>query len=275
MIKPSSWSSREEALLLVNAYLDGELDASTAVEVERRMAADAALKAEYERLLRLRTTIATRLEKDRASDALRERIAAIAGPDNVAAVPDGAAAIVIPLKRAARRYDWTQMAAAATIACFVGSGATYFAQQLNAPSGDVATIVAGHQRALLAASPVDVPSTDRHTVKPWFDAKLALSPHIIDLASIGFPLMGGRVEVIKGQAVPVLVYQRRAHLISVIALPRPGGGDDGTLTLASTRDGYVVRSWRGRDFVYYAVADLPPDELDSFVASWRRQAAAE
>jgi len=71
MIKLSAWSSHEEALLLVNAYLDGELDASAVLEVERRLKTDANLRAEYDRLLGLRTTIASRLAKDRASDALR------------------------------------------------------------------------------------------------------------------------------------------------------------------------------------------------------------
>ena len=167
------------------------------------------------------------------------------------------------------------MAAAALLACSLGSTATYIAVQPSATSRDVAAIVAGHQRALLAAAPVDVASTDQHTVKPWFDSKLALSPHIIDLASSGFPLVGGRVDVLKGQAVPVLVYQRRRHLISVIAVPKPGGIDDDAFTLSSTRDGYAVRGWRGRDFVYYAVADLSPEEIDGFVASWRKAAASE
>ena len=269
MIKPQSWSSREEALLLVNAYVDGELDAAATVEVERRMNADATLRAEYERLLGLRKTIASRVMKDKASDALRARIAAIAEPAGSTNVRP------LPVRRAPRHFEWQQMAAAALIACFLGSGATYLALQQSGSAGDVAAIIADHQRSLLAATPVDVVSTDRHTVKPWFDAKLALSPHIIDLTSSGFPLYGGRVEVLGGQAVPVLVYKHRAHLISVVAVPKPGGSDDGGFALATTRDGYVVRSWRGRDFTYYSIADLPPEDLDSFVAAWRKQAAAE
>jgi anti-sigma factor RsiW len=266
MIKPQSWTTREEALLLINAYLDGELDAAAAVEVERRMSADAALEAEYRRLLNLRATIASSIGKDQASGALRARIAAIAGPDTVA-VPS--------VEARARRFDWRQMAAAALVAAFVGSGATYVTVRPQPVSGEVAAIVAGHQRALLAAAPVDVASSDRHTVKPWFDGKLALSPHVIDLAAQGFPLVGGRVEVFEGQALPVMVYRRRGHLLSVAARPEPGGKDDGAPARAATRDGYAVRVWRASDFVYYAVADLPADEFDGFVASWRKQAAAE
>jgi anti-sigma factor RsiW len=266
MIKPQSWTTREEALLLINAYLDGELDAAAAVEVERRMSADATLQAEYQRLLNLRTTIASGIGKDQASAALLARVAAIAGPDRAAAPS---------VKMPARRFDWRQMAAAALIAAFVGSGATYLTLRPEPASGAVAAIVAGHQRALLAAAPLDVASSDRHTVKPWFDGKLALSPHVIDLAPQGFPLIGGRVEVFNGQALPVLVYRRRGHLLSVAALPEPGGKDDGAPARATTRDGYAIRVWRATDFVYYAVADLPTGEFDDFVTSWRKQAAAE
>jgi anti-sigma factor RsiW len=231
------------------------------------MTTDATLKAEYERLVRLQTVVAKSVGKDRASDALRASIAGIAGPEAVA----GAS----PAPRAARRFAWRQMVAAALIALFLGSSATYLLLQEDAASREVAAIVAGHQRALLAAAPVDVASSDRHTVKPWFDAKLALSPHIVDLAASGFPLIGGRVDVLKGQAVPVLVYRRRGHLISVVAVPAAGGKDDGTTSMTATRDGYGLRGWRGRDFAYYAIADLPPQELDEFVASWRKQAGTE
>ncbi len=265
MIKPSSWSSREEALLLVNAYLDGELDASAVLEIEQRMKEDSTLKAEYDRLSGLRAMIASRVTKDQASDALRSRIATIA---------EQRAPSVTPTKAVRHRFEWRQMAAAAVIASVLASGTTYFITQPSFSSRAMEAVIAGHQRALLAAAPVDVTSSDRHTVKPWFDQKLALSPHIVDLAAQGFPLVGGRVEIIGGEAVPVLVYRRRAHLISVVAVPKSGGSDDGSTIMAGTRDGYAVREWRGRDFVYYAVSDLAAKELDLFVASWRDEAAA-
>ena len=266
MIKPSSWSSREEALLLLNAYLDGELDASAALDVERRMQADAGLKAEYDRLSNLRMTIASCVAKDQASETLRRRIAGIAD--------DGGPATV-PARPVTGRFEWRQMAAAAVVASCLASGATYLTTQPDPESAAMQAIIADHQRSLLAAAPVDVTSSDRHTVKPWFDRKLALSPQIVDLAPLGFPLLGGRVEVIAGEAVPVQVYQRHGHLISVTAIPRAGGSDDGSMIMAGARDGYAVREWRGHDFVYYAVSDVSAKELDLFVASWRRQAAAE
>ena len=106
-------------------------------------------------------------------------------------------------------------------------------------------------------------------MKPWFDSKLALSPQVVDLAASGFPLAGGRVEILDGKAVPVLVYQRRAHVISVVAVPHGGEGARAAPSRPETRDGYSVIRWRGRDFDYFAVSDVAESELSEFVARWR------
>ena len=261
MNKPPSWSSREESLLLLNAYLDNELDAASVLDIERRLATDPALRAEHDRLGQLRSTLALHLSSHRGADDFHQRIAAIAEPK-----PD----VVIPLPpRLVRSYAWRQMAAAAAIAVVVTAGGMYGALRSNNAANEIAAIVADHQRALLAATPFDVASSDRHTVKPWFDSKLALSPQVFDLASSGFPLAGGRVEVIDGKPVPVLVYQRRAHIISVVAVPRSGQTDTTAPRLTSTKDGYFVIQWHGRDFDYTVVSDLAENELDEFVARWR------
>jgi anti-sigma factor RsiW len=261
MNNPPSWSSREESLLLLNAYLDNELDAASVLDIERRLATDPALSAEHDRLAQLRSTLASHLTTQRASDDFRRRIAAIAEPSRN---------VVVPLpSRPARSYDWRQMAAAAVVAATVATGGMYGVLRQNTDANEIAAVVADHQRALLAATPFDVASSDRHTVKPWFDSKLALSPQVVDLAGSGFPLAGGRVEIVDGKPVPVLVYQRRAHIISVVAVPRAGQKDTTEPSLASTKDGYFVIQWHGRDFDYTVVSDLAESELNEFVARWR------
>jgi anti-sigma factor RsiW len=265
MSKPPSWTAREESLLLLNAYLDHELDAAAVLDVERRISADATLKAEYDRLLELRTALASHLTKDRASDTLRERIAAIAAPSRLVAVAS---------PRLAKSYDWRQMAAAAIIAAGLASSGTYLTLHRAAPTNEIAAIVAGHQRALLATAPFDVASSDRHTVKPWFDGKLALSPLVFDLSDAGFPLVGGRVDVVDGKAVPAIVYRRRAHVISVVAIPQPGNKDTGEPPTLASRDGYSVLRWPGHDFEYSAISDIPESELAEFVMRWRSDASA-
>lgn len=268
MIKPTSWSSREESLLLLNAYIDNELDAASALDVEHRLESDAALKTEYDRLRQLRSVLKSDVARPRASDDLRRRIAQIA---------DVAGADVVTLRPSpiSFRYrgSWRQLAVAAALAAFVAGTGTYSILRQDPVSNDVAAIVADHRRALLAATPYDVASSDRHTVKPWFDSKLALSPQVVDLAASGFPLAGGRVEILNGKAVPVLVYQRHAHVISVVAVPSGRTSALNAPSLVETRDGYSVIRWRGRDFDYFAVSDIAESELGEFVARWRNAAA--
>lgn len=266
MNEPPSWSTREESLLLLNAYLDNELDAASVLNVERRLANDPALRAEHDRLAQLRKALSSHVKAERASADFRKRIAAIAeGPT---AKPSQAWVASLPV-RARRLNGWRQTAAAAVLAAAVTAGGMYGILRPNHEANEIAAIVADHQRALLAAAPFDIASSDRHTVKPWFDSKLALSPQVIDLASYGFPLGGGRVEVIDGKPVPVLVYQRRAHVISVVAIPRAGQKPMTEPSLAATKDGYYVIRWNGRDFDYIVVSDMAETELNEFVNRWR------
>jgi anti-sigma factor RsiW len=262
MNNPPSWTAREESLLLLNAYIDNELDAASVLDVERRVDSDATLKAELSRLTELRTALSAHVGKERASDALRRRIAAIVEAPNTGVVSATRA-------RAARSFDWRQMAAAAAVAAFIASAGTYIGLHQTHSNGEIAEIVAGHQRSLLATSPFDVASSDRHTVKPWFDGKLAVSPQIIDLADAGFPLVGGRVDVVDGHPVPTIVYKRHAHLISLTAVPKPGSKDYGGAPTHATRDGYTLLGWPGRDFTYSAVSDVAPSELEEFVSRFR------
>ena len=269
MNNPPSWTSREESLLLLNAYIDNELDAASVLDVERRIGSDAALKAELFRLTQLRTALSTHVGKERASDALRRRIAAIAEAPRPRSTDAARANLGAELRLAADggcggRRRVPRECRAPTSDC-----------SQSVPNGEIAEIVAGHQRALLATSPFDVASSDRHTVKPWFDAKLAVSPQIIDLADAGFPLVGGRVDVVDGRPVPTSVYKRREHVISLTAVPKPGSKDDGAPATHATRDGYSLLEWLGRDFSYSAVSDVAPSELEEFAARWRSGAMAK
>jgi anti-sigma factor RsiW len=94
----------------------------------------------------------------------------------------------------------------------------------------------------------------------------------LDLAASGFPLAGGRVEVIDGKVAPTLVYRRREHRIDVTELPPGKGGEKVALT---SLDGFHVARWSDADRAYIAVTDLPASELADFAALFRQAAAAE
>ncbi|MDH6230376.1 anti-sigma factor RsiW [Mesorhizobium soli] len=250
--------------LLLHALADGELDAATTLSVERRLAGDPALAAEYARILALRTAIGG-LPRPDVSDAFRARIAALA---------DGEKATGRPTEHRLGSFDWRAMAASILVTAAVASGATYWATSRIAQSSFVGEIASAQQRSLLAASPVDVASSDRHTVKPWLDARIGMSPPTVDLSKDGYVLLGGRVDVIENRPVPALVYQLRKHLITLIAAPRESGSEPVPVAKDLSTGGFSLIHWTEGAFSYWAISDISASELQEFVTRFRAAAAA-
>lgn len=251
--------------LLLHALADQELDAATALALEARVAAEPALAAEYARILALKARTQA-LGKPAVAPDFAARIAALAS--DAEPKPASHRARILSFDHP----SWRALAASVVLTAFLAGGGTYLFTALPQSEASIEDAVAdGHHRALLAASPIDVQSSDRHTVKPWLDQKLGLSPPTADLAAQGFPLVGGRVEVIGGNPMPVLVYRRRQHLISVVAKPLTNGSAQTSAPVSKTVDGYNMIAWTGGGFHYWAVSDLDPDELANFVDDFRKQ----
>jgi len=240
----------EDDRLLLNAYIDGELDPAHVLEFERRLAEDRALADERGRIEALRGAIQDRLPRATASPALRRRVAALAPPQPFA------------IKGPA---GWAAMAASAAIAFAAGSIATFVAIGPGGREPTPELLVASHVRALMASQPVDVASSDRHTVKPWFNGKLPQSPRVVDLAAQGFPLVGGRIDVIGLTPGPTLVYRARLHVISVTSLPKSRRAGAPTRPI----DGYNMVEWTDGPLAYWAVSDLAASELENFAKVFR------
>ncbi len=238
----------DDSILLVHAYVDGELDPLNALEVERRLAADPRLAAERERIEALQSLIRERLPREAPPPGLTAKAEAVLGR-----------------KAAYERPTWRTLAASVVVAAALAGGATWFAQR-PAPGEAVAEFaVASHMRALLSSQPTDVSSSDRHAVKPWFNGRIAAAPRVVDLTAEGFPLVGGRIDVIGRLAVPTLVYRHRQHLISLFALPPSSGTDAARHTIA----GYNVMSWSADGVAYWAVSDLAGSDLTAFARAFR------
>jgi anti-sigma factor RsiW len=232
--------------LLTQAALDGELDAAEMLDFENRLAANASLAAEYARLKTLREVMRRELAKPVAPPALRRRIAAMAAPS-----------AAVRLARA----PWRAMAASAILAAGLGSASTWVALRPAIEDTNLAgTLVADHKRGLLSGQPADVASSDRHTVKPWFATRFALAPKVVDLAPQGFPLAGGRIDVIAGAPAPVLVYRHKEHFISLTAVPAQGSPQPRAFVI----DGYSVEVWRDGGTEYWAISDIDPAGLANF-----------
>ena len=173
-------SAHEE--LLLNAYLDGELDPIEATRFEQRLVSDAALNARIETLRALRAALRLDLAEDVPSPELRRRIMS-----------------KLNLVPRADRNSWLALAASFLIGAVLAGVTTFGALNYRASDDVAAEIVSAHIRALMAPQPIDVASSDHHTVKPWFNGKLAFAPTVVDLSAKGFPLVGGRIDVVKGR----------------------------------------------------------------------------
>jgi anti-sigma factor RsiW len=120
-------------------------------------------------------------------------------------------------------------------------------------------IVNAHIRSLLQDAPVQVASSDQHTVQPWFAGRIDFAPQVKELASAGFPLVGGRLDYVADRRVGTVVYKRRLHLINVFMWPAAGPAD--STAEATTRNGFNLVSWSRNGVTYRAVSDLNRDEM--------------
>jgi anti-sigma factor RsiW len=108
----------------------------------------------------------------------------------------------------------------------------------------------------------DVPSTDEHTVKPWFNGKLDFSPPVADPANEGFPLIGGRLDYLNNRPVAALIYRHDKHIINVFVWPASDGRQFAQTT--KSQQGYNVIRWTSSAMNFWVVSDLEPNQLAKF-----------
>jgi anti-sigma factor RsiW len=155
------------------------------------------------------------------------------------------------------------LAAAASIAFVAG----WFVHQPAVNDTVPQEVVSGHVRSLMAGHLTDVPSTDRHTVKPWFEGRLDFGPDVRDFPERGFVLEGGRLDYVDSRSAAALVYKRGQHVINLYEWPSPGTGT--SPPRLSTRRGFQIFSWQRDGIAYWAVSDLNAAELQQFAELWQ------
>jgi anti-sigma factor RsiW len=128
-------------------------------------------------------------------------------------------------------------------------------------------VVASHVRSLMANHLTDVPSSDRHTVKPWFDGKLDYAPPVKDLSELGFRLIGGRLEYLAGKPVAALVYQHRNHFVNLYVWPANRQLE--TEVSITEKQGFSLFHWTSGGMTYWAISDLNDTELREFAQLFR------
>ncbi len=247
------------AALWLHPYLDGELKRASVDELEAHLERCPACAKELASLESLRKVMRDNAPHYAAPASLRERL----GKTNDA----GSSAHVVALnarQSLTTRARWFAIAASCLFAFSLGAGSMrWYAREAASNAGEQAfvnNLLGSHLRSLAAVSPVDVISSDRHTVKPWFAGKIGQSPPVLDLAASGFPLIGGRIDYVGEQRVPVLVYGHGRHLIDVYLLPsvRAGAGR------VEQVQGYRVAAVTVQQQPAWIVGDLDEQEFDRF-----------
>ncbi len=251
----------QETQNLIHAYLDGELDLVTSLKIEEHLQGCRACSQVYKNQQALRTAMNTGSLYFRSPAPLRKRIqSAVRQADR-------------PASRMPRMVPWRWLGVAVSLAVIVFV-AWSVARSLSTPSANellAQEVVASHVRSLMPDHLTDVPSSDEHTVKPWFSGKLDFSPVVVDLANQGFPLIGGRLDYLDNRPVAALVYRYQQHVINLFSWPAEGASD--TNVTLDTRQGYHIAHWIKSNMSYWAVSDLNENELQQFALLVQNQAA--
>ena len=241
----------------VPGYLDGELDLVRKIEMEEHLERCAECAREVESLQSLRAALRGNHLAYAAPAALRKQIKSAARSAAPTESHERKSAWRTPL-------GWQWAAAFAAMAICAVAGWRIF-PSLSSGSDEqriAAEVLTSHVRSLEANHLADVASTDQHTVKPWFNGKLDFSPPAEDLASDGFPLVGGRLDYLAGREVAALVYTRRLHVINVFVWP--GAMRALSARALAPRQGYNTIEWSRGGFHFWAISDVNSDELTEF-----------
>lgn len=164
----------------------------------------------------------------------------------------------------AANWRWVAIAAAVLLAVSAAWNVWFLRSRVDPRQVLASEVLSAHVRSLAGTHLLDVPSSDNHTVKPWFDGKLDFAPPVKEVD--GFTLLGGRLEYINGRSVAALVYGRRQHTINLFVWPSSQPASN----LSETRNGYHLESWSRDGMTFWAVSDINDLELREFVSLYQR-----
>jgi anti-sigma factor RsiW len=250
-----------EAQRLLHAYIDAELETANTLEVEKHLQECNACLKDYNDYQTLRAALREGSLYFHAPELLQKRIASSVRKESKPLV----------IARLTSR-PWLSAAAVLFIALLGMWGLMRLWPTPSANNALAQAVLADHVRSLMVNHLVDVPSSNKHTVKPWFDGKLDFSPPVIDLTAQGFPLVGGRLDYLDNQTVAAIVYKRRSHIVNLFIWPTTQNTARAPTT--TTLQGYQLISWTQAGMNYWAVSDLEITELQKFVQLIQQQVGA-
>ena len=263
--------------LWLDALLDDELDAAASLALQRRLAAEPALQRRLDARRALRDVVRAQATRHAAPDALRTNLQAmLSSPASASASATATADADVTHERGRERtpprlrvaLPWASAlggALVASVCTLVAVDPGFFSLRRSdalaaQQTAEASEAVSAHTRALLVDHPIEVASSDQHTVRPWLSARLNFVPPVVDLADKGYPLLGARRDVLSGETAAALVYRHGAHVISVFVRPAEADAAEATEATRVVRGFNVIERARG-GLAFCFVSDANPHEL--------------
>lgn len=239
---------------LVDAYIDGELDTVNTLKFEQHLAECASCRNICENYQRVHGAVRAQMPYHALPGGVEDRIRTKLRPEP----HDRPKRTLAEVFQGGRGWGiaGTALAMAVIGVLILDTVRRSPPQQLLAQQ-----VVSSHIRSLMANHLDDVVSSDRHTVKPWFNGKIDFAPDVRDLADKGFPLQGGRLDYLDNRSTAALIYKRREHTINLFIWPTTQS--DSKLNQMSI-NGFNLVNWTRSRMVYWAVSDLNAKELAEF-----------
>jgi anti-sigma factor RsiW len=234
----------------LSSFVDGELSSSESREIQQHLA-DCHPCA-------LRVLSATQLKAATARAGQR-----------FAAPPEALARLAAQLhppepKKTTRIYSFRSITWAAVAASFVLAVSLIGWRQTRQANALSAELLDQHLATLSSGASPEVISTDRHTVKPWFQGKLSFSFNLPDVLPADTTLKGGNLTYLNGQPAALLLFTVHKHEVSVFLTQRSGSPI--TTVLPSIRSGFTLHSATTQELRIIAVSDVSPVDLDLLVS---------
>lgn len=244
----------EQTINLLDAYLDNELDPASYATVAAHLADCPACTGLQQQRQQLGNALRNPALHHKVPAALRAQL-------------QQQLQTVQAKHRFTMPAGWMSIAASwAVVAVLTWSVALYTIEQ-QAQDTQTSEVFASHVRSLLVDHAVDIASSDQHNVKPWFNGRVDYSPAVPDLSTQGYALLGGRLDYVGNKTVPVLIYQRRQHVINVFMranVPTSATTTTNADYQTATQQGYNLIQWQENGVDYWAVSDLNIKELEMF-----------
>ncbi|HEX6704076.1 MAG TPA: anti-sigma factor [Albitalea sp.] len=246
----------------LNAFVDGELDLKSQLEIESRMESDVALRKQVDEMRQLRELVRENADYHAAPDALRRRMAALMASSRQKPAPPASTRVGGIGEAVQRWLGWRPLAASLSFAAVLAVALNLVWLQSSRDERLTDDVVASHVRATLGQHLVDVASSDRHTVKPFLSSKLGFSPPVNELRIPGSLFLGGRVDYLDGRPVAALVYKQGEHVVNSFVWP--GTASESKPSFAAER-GYLTAHWSHNGMNHWVISDVNREEFRAVV----------